>query len=40
MRDDLNRDLGLGGIMSQQKRLRLLNRDGSFNFLHQLAVGT
>lgn len=29
--EDLNRDLGLGGIMSQQKRLRLLNRDGSFN---------
>lgn len=31
MREDLNRDFGLGGIMSQQKQLRLLNRDGSFN---------
>lgn len=29
--EDLSRDLGLGGVMSQQKRLRLLNRDGSFN---------
>src|SRR5437868_3716385 len=29
--EEPNRDLGFGSIMSQQKRLRLLNRDGSFN---------
>lgn len=26
-----NRDLGFGSVLSQQRRLRLLNRDGSFN---------
>src|SRR5690349_952625 len=31
MAGDLSGNLGLAGTMSQQKRLRLLNRDGSFN---------
>ena len=31
MQEDINKDLGLGTRVSQQSRLRFLNRDGSFN---------
>lgn len=27
----LNQDLGLGGKLSERSRVRLLNRDGTFN---------
>jgi len=30
-RDDINRDLGFGSVVSQESRRRLVNRDGSFN---------
>jgi len=30
-----NRDLGFGSVLSRQRQLRLLNRDGSFNVLRQ-----
>lgn len=30
-REDLNRDMGFGAVVARESRLRLLNRDGSFN---------
>jgi len=31
LRERLNQDLGLGGKLSERSRVRLLNRDGTFN---------
>ena len=33
--EERDRDLGFGSVVSQQRHLRLLNRDGSFNVLRQ-----
>lgn len=37
---DRDRDLGFGSVVSQQKHLRLLNRDGSFNVTRRQSVWT
>jgi inward rectifier potassium channel len=37
---DRDRDLGFGSVVSQQKHLRLLNRDGSFNVTRRQSLWT
>ncbi|HTQ81582.1 MAG TPA: ion channel [Thermoanaerobaculia bacterium] len=34
-REELNRDLGFGAVVSRESRQRLLNRDGSFNVVRE-----
>ena len=36
--EERDRDLGFGSVVSQQRHLRLLNRDGSFNVLRQRSL--
>lgn len=36
--EERDRDLGFGSVVSQQRHLRLLNRDGSFNVLRQQSL--